>query len=73
MRLFATFMEDLHALRDWLKDCCVTTVALESIGVHWIPLFQILEAAGLEVGTVTHFIAKTCPTAKPTGSRSLQA
>jgi transposase len=49
VRAFATFTEDLHALRDWLKACGVTTVAMESTSVYWIPLFQILEAAGLEV------------------------
>jgi transposase len=49
VRSFPTFTEDLHALRDWLKECGVTTVAMESTGVYWIPLFQILEAAGLEV------------------------
>jgi transposase len=49
VRAFATFTEDLHALRDWLRECGVTTVAMESTGVYWIPLFQILAAAGLEV------------------------
>lgn len=49
VRSFDTFTEDLHALRDWLLECGVTSVALESTGVYWIPIFQILEAAGLEV------------------------
>jgi transposase len=49
VRSFPTFTEDLHALRDWLQDGGVTTVAMESTGVYWIPLFQILEAAGIEV------------------------
>ncbi len=49
VRTFATFTEDLHALADWLQQCKVDTVALESTGVYWIPLFQILEARGLEV------------------------
>jgi len=49
VRAFATFTADLHALRDWLKTCGVTSVAMESTGVYWIPLFQILEAAGIEV------------------------
>jgi transposase len=48
VRSFPTFTEDLHALRDWLQACGVTTVAMESTGVYWIPLFQILEAAGIE-------------------------
>jgi transposase len=36
-------------LADWLKQCGVDTVAMESTGVYWIPLFQILEARGFEV------------------------
>lgn len=39
VRSFPTFTEDLHALRDWLKQCGVTAVAMESTGVYWIPLF----------------------------------
>src|SRR6185369_15149050 len=51
--------EDLLALRDWLKACAVTTVALESTSVYWIPVFQILEAAGLQVVLVNARRAKT--------------
>jgi len=61
VRSFATFTEDLHALRDWLKECHVTTVAMESTGVYWIPLFQILEAAGLEVCLVNARHCKNLP------------
>jgi transposase len=46
---FSRFTCDLHALADWLVQCRVRTVAMESTGVYWIPLFQILEARGLEV------------------------
>src|SRR6187402_1685497 len=46
---FPTFTEDLHRLADWLKQCRIDTVAMESTGVYWIPLFQILEARGFEV------------------------
>jgi transposase len=46
---FPTFTEDLHRVADWLKACGVETVAMESTGVYWIPLFQILEARGFEV------------------------
>jgi transposase len=49
VRTFGTFTEDLHALADWLVRCQIRTVALESTGVYWIPLFQILEARGLQV------------------------
>ena len=61
VRTFATFTDDLHALRDWLLACGVTTVALESTGVYWIPLFQILAAAGLEVCLVNARHAKNLP------------
>ena len=49
VRCFATFTPDLHALADWLQACGIRTVAMESTGVYWIPLFQILEDRGLEV------------------------
>jgi len=52
VRSFPTFTQDLHALVDWLQQCRVDTVAMESTGVYWIPLFQILEARGIEVHLV---------------------
>ena len=61
VRAFPTFTEDLHALRAWLQDCGVTTVAMESTGVYWIPLFQILEAAGVEVCLVNARHCKNLP------------
>ena len=61
VRTFPTFTEDLHALRDWLKECAITTVAMESTGVYWIPLFQILEAAGIEVCLVNARHCKNLP------------
>jgi transposase len=61
VRSFLTFTEDLHQLRDWLQACQVTTVALESTGVYWIPLFQILEAAGIEVCLVNARHCKNLP------------
>ena len=45
---FATFTRDLHELADWLSACQVDTVAMESTGVYWIPVHQILEARGLQ-------------------------
>ena len=47
VRVFATFTEDLEHLADWLTQCGVTTVALESTGVYWIPLYDILEHRGI--------------------------
>ena len=49
IRNFPTFTGDLHALANWLKECQVTTVAMESTGVCWIPVHQILEAHGFDV------------------------
>jgi len=49
VRKFQSFTQDLHALADWLAACGVQTVAMESTGVYWIPLYEILEARGFEV------------------------
>ena len=48
VQIFDTFTEDLQRLADWLVSCGVTTVAMESTGVYWIPLYDILEARGLK-------------------------
>lgn len=48
VRVFETFTEDLQQLADWLIACGVKTVAMESTGVYWIPLYDILEARGLK-------------------------
>lgn len=52
VRRFGCFTSDLYALANWLKECQVQTVAMESTGVYWIPLFQILETQGFEVKLV---------------------
>jgi len=49
VRRFGTCTADLEVLADWLLDCGVTTVAMESTGVYWIPVFEILEARGVQV------------------------
>ena len=43
VRRFECFTADLNRLADWLKSCGVKTVALQSTGVYWIPLYDILE------------------------------
>jgi len=48
VQIFDSFTEDLHRLADWLVACGITTVAMESTGVYWIPLYDILEARGLK-------------------------
>lgn len=48
-RKFGTFTGDLYRLASWLQECEVQTVAMESTGVYWIPLYNILEERGFEV------------------------
>jgi transposase len=52
VREFGAFTQDLIALADWLVQCGIKTVAMESTGVYWIPLFEILESHGFEVKLV---------------------
>jgi len=52
VREFGAFTSDLSRLAEWLQACGIETVALESTGVYWIPLFQVLEARGFEVKLV---------------------
>jgi transposase len=61
VRSFGVFTSDLKALCDWLKRCQIETVAMESTGVYWIPLFQVLERNGLEVRLVNASHAKNVP------------
>ena len=49
VRIFSTFTEDREALADWLLACGITTAAMESSGVYWIPQYQILEDRGIKV------------------------
>lgn len=46
---FGTYTSDLHSIAHWLRSCHVTTVAMESTGVYWIPLWEILESYDIEV------------------------
>jgi hypothetical protein len=61
VRSFGTFTCDLYAIAAWLKECGITTVAMESTGVYWIPLFQILEKQGFEVFLVNARHLKNVP------------
>jgi transposase len=49
IQVFEHFTVDLHRLADWLVACGIDTVAMESTGVYWIPVYDILEARGFEV------------------------
>jgi hypothetical protein len=61
VRSFGTFTQDLHELADWFKTCGVTSVAMESTGVYWIPVYEILEQRGFEVILVNARYAKNVP------------
>jgi transposase len=60
-RRFTSFTCDLQALADWLQGCRIRTVAMESTGVYWIPLYQILEQRGFEVYLVNAHYLKSVP------------
>jgi transposase len=61
VRSFRSFTADLNALADWLVGVGITTVAMESTGVYWIPVFEILEERGLEIVLVNARDAKSVP------------
>lgn len=61
IRVFLTFTEDLRRLVDWLVQCKITTVAMESTGVYWIPLYQMLEDRGIRVCLVNARHMKNVP------------
>jgi transposase len=49
VRCCKTFTPDLQALAEWLCACGITTVAMESTGIYWIPIYEILESCGMTV------------------------
>jgi transposase len=52
VREFGVFTRDLSAIGDWLEACGVRAVAMESTGVYWVPLYELLEQRGFEVKLV---------------------
>lgn len=52
VRTFGCFTEDLHRMAEWLQACGVKTVAMQSTGVYWIPVYDVLEQHGLDVWLV---------------------
>jgi transposase len=58
---FPTFTSDLLRLADWLTACGVRSVAMEATGVYWIPVYEILEARGIEVLLVNARHLKNVP------------
>src|SRR2546421_10156481 len=61
VRSFGTFTGDLHRLADWFAQCGIKTVVMESTGVYWIPIYEILEQRGFEVRVVNARDAKHVP------------
>jgi transposase len=61
VRTFQSFTTDLHDMAKWLKSCGITTIAMESTGVYWIPAFEVLESYGFEVFLVNSREAKNVP------------
>jgi transposase len=61
VRCYATFTHDLEAMAAWLQRCGIVTVAMESTGVYWIPVYEVLEAAGLRVCLVNSRHVKHVP------------
>jgi hypothetical protein len=61
VRVFQTFTPDLHALVAWVVACGIDTVAMESTGVFWIPIYELLEQAGITPYLVNARLVKTVP------------
>jgi len=61
VQTFRSFTGDLHRLANWLHTVGITTVAMESTGIYWIPVFELLEARGFEVLLVNARDVKNVP------------
>src|SRR5215469_10308499 len=61
VRRFGCTTAELRAMADWLKQCGIRTVAMQSTGVYWIAVFGILEEAGFEVYLVNARETKNLP------------
>src|SRR5258708_8296592 len=62
--VFGTVTSQLHALRDWLLAQGVHSVAMEATGVYWLPLYGVLESAGLDVRMVNGRQTRNLPARK---------
>jgi transposase len=61
IRKFGCYTSDIGAMAEWLKNCGIKTIAMESTGVYWMPVYQILEENGLEVILVNARHIKNVP------------
>jgi transposase len=61
VRKFGSFTADLHRMARWLKDCRIKTVVMQSTGVYWMALHDVLESHGLQVNVANARHTKTLP------------
>lgn len=61
VQTFQAFTGDLHRMAAWLKTVGITTVAMESTGVYWVPVYEVLEAAGIDVIVANAREARSVP------------
>ena len=61
VQCFGAFTADLYALAEWLRQCQIATVVMESTGVYWIALFEVLEERGFDVKLVDAHYARQVP------------
>jgi len=61
VREFDSFTDAIHSMADWFERCRITTVVMESTGVYWIPIYDILEARGFKVHLVNARHVKYVP------------
>lgn len=61
VRTFGAYTADLHALAAWLVENGIQTIAMESTGVYWIPLFEVLEQRGIHCCLISGNIARRLP------------
>ena len=60
-RFFGTCTPDLAQLAEWLLQCGITSVAMEATGIYWVPVFEVLEARGLQVSVINPHPLKQVP------------
>lgn len=61
VKTFGCYTADIQEMAKWLKECGVTSIAMESTGVYWVTSYSILEAAGFEVKLVDSHHTKNVP------------
>jgi len=61
VRRFGCFTAELHRLADWLKNCRIKTMVMQSTSVYWIPLYEVLEQHGFSVYLVNARQTRSLP------------